>query len=272
LLQAVGQVGVVLENSALLQGKLELERTLARQAQIVQLGEMTARIAHEIKNPLSSIKTIVQVMREEPATSSLHGRDLELIEGEVNRLSATVTQLLNFARPGREAQDRVRLRQAVEATVSFLQHDIRRMGARIENEVPEDLPAIEGSEAAFREILLNLILNSIQAGGGGMRVRLQGWLGMFEDGSEEFVVFIVEDDGPGVPADLQERVFQPFFTTKQRGTGLGLAIVRRNVEQMGGRIALESPARQGNGTRFIIHLPLRPRAAPEQARPYRNGS
>ncbi len=122
--------------------------------------------------------------------------------------------------------------------------------------LPQGLPELPGSMAAFREIFLNLILNALQAGGEGMHLWLQAWEGVLEDGSERFVLLVVEDDGPGIPAVIQEKVFAPFYTTKQQGTGLGLAIVRRDIDHMGGRITLESPARAGHGTRFLIHLPL----------------
>ncbi len=257
-LQAVcDQVSIVLENSSLLQGKLALQNLLSRQAQMVQLGEMTARIAHEIKNPLSAIKTIVQVMQEDASLHPQYTRDLELIVNEMDRLNGGVMQLLSFARPGVQADEAVELHEVVESVFQFLERDIQKANLVIETEIPSDLPAVQGTQTLFREILLNLVLNAIQACGSGSRILLQAWEGMLEDVSERFVLLVVEDDGPGVPSEIQEKVFAPFFTTKQRGTGLGLAIVKRDVEQLGGRIILESPAREGHGTRILIHLPVR---------------
>ena len=141
--------------------------------------------------------------------------------------------------------------------ISFLQRDVKRSGITVENEIPADLPAVPGTTAAFREIFLNLLLNAMQAADDGTTaIRLNGWEGVLEDGSEGFVLLVIEDDGPGVPEQIRDRVFTPFFTTRQKGTGLGLSIVKRNVEHMGGRIALESPVRDGRGTRFLMHLPL----------------
>ncbi len=250
------QLALVLENSDLLRSKLRLQEELAQQAQMVQLGEMTARIAHEIKNPLSSIKTIVQVMQEDSGLASQYGRDLELINSEIDRLKGSITQLLNFARPGMQERERVSLRDAAESALNFLRRDIEQQNFSIEDGVPAELPAIELNPAALREIFLNLLLNAFQAGGPGTHIRLQAWEGALADGSEKYLLLVVEDDGPGIAPELQARVFTPFFTTRQRGTGLGLAIVKRNVEHMGGRISLESPARDGRGTRFLIHLPL----------------
>ncbi len=250
------QVALVLENSNLLKSRLELQHTIAAQAHMVQLGEMTARIAHEIKNPLSSIKTIVQVMQEDNDLQQRYSQDLGLICNEVDRLAATVAQLLSFARPTGEPQESVHLQEIAASVITFLQRDVKRSGISIENGIPADLPAVPGSTAIFREIFLNLLLNAMQAADERTTViRLASWEGILEDGSERFLLLVIEDDGPGVPEPIRDRVFAPFFTTRQKGTGLGLSIVKRNVEHMGGRIALESPVREGRGARFLIHLP-----------------
>ncbi len=257
LLGVCSQVAVVLANSSLLQGKIELQHELARQAQMAQLGEMTARIAHEIKNPLSAIKTIIQVMQEDHSLHPRYSRDLDLINSEVDRLGDTVMQLLTFARPVPDSVESVQLREAAEAALRFLERDIQLGRVVVQNEIPGDLSPPRGSPVVLREIFLNLILNALQAGGEGTHLQLQAWEGVLEDGSERFVLLVVEDDGPGIPKELHEKVFAPFFTTRQKGTGLGLAIVRREIEHMGGQITLESPARSGRGTRFLIHLPLK---------------
>jgi signal transduction histidine kinase len=250
------QIAVVLDNSTLLRAKLELERTLSLQAQMVQLGEMTARIAHEIKNPLSSIKTIVQVMQEAPELQARYATELALIRGEVDRLASSVVQLLNFARPVPDGQEAVDLRDIVEAVLAFLRHDIEQNGISVDDSIPERLPAVLGGASTFKEIFLNLMLNAIQAGGAGMRVTIRAGEVVLEDDSERFVLLTFEDDGPGVSPEVKEKMFAPFFTTRQRGTGLGLAIVKRNVEHLGGDISVESPAQVGRGTRFVIHFPV----------------
>jgi len=256
LLSLCDQLAVVLENSNLLRGKLELERTVSQQAQMVQLGEMTARIAHEIKNPLSSIKTIVQLMQEDPEMGAKYSKDLALVNAELDRLGHSVAQLLNFARPSGERQEGAHLREVAASVVSFLERDLKTQGSSVSNEIPADLPHVAGNAYLFREVFLNLILNALQAGGAGMQIWLRAWEGVVEDGAERFVLLVVEDNGPGIAPTLQSKIFMPFFTTKQLGTGLGLTIVRRDIEHLGGRITVESPARQERGTRFLMHLPL----------------
>lgn len=255
LLALCGHLAVVLENSNLLRAKLELQHALQRQAQMAQLGEMTARIAHEIKNPLSAIKTIVQVLLEDPEMSSRFSRDLDLIKGEVDRLSESVVRLLDFARPVPQPEKEVRLREAADSAIGFLARDIQALGASVHNEIARDVPAVAGDASLFREIFLNLLLNAFQAGGAGTRVRILAREIQLEGESEKFVRLEVEDNGPGIPTGLQPEIFTPFFTTKLHGIGLGLAVVKRNVEHLGGEILVESPAQGGRGARFVLHLP-----------------
>lgn len=256
LLDVCSQLAVVLENSNLIRKKLELERALAKQAQIVQLGEMAARIAHEIRNPLSAIKTIVQVMREDAGLSLKYSQDLDLITGEIDRLADSVSRLLDYARPLPEQQQTIHLRAEAEAALSFLSRDLKQHRVVVENKIPAELPPLTGSAGVFREIFLNLVLNAMQAGGDGTHIWLRAQEGELEDRSECFVLLVVEDDGPGIQPEAREKIFTPFFTTKQRGTGLGLAIVKRNVEYLGGHVAVESPAREVHGTRFLLHFPV----------------
>ncbi len=167
-----------------------------------------------------------------------------------------MVQLLNFARPVPDQQEPVNLRDIAEAVIGFLRHDIEQGNIRVDDGLPERLPKVMGSPSIFREIFLNLFLNAIQAAGAGMSLVLRGGEVVLEDDSERFVLVTVEDDGPGIEPEIRDKIFVPFFTTRQRGTGLGLAIVKRNVELLGGEISVESPVRGDRGTRFLIHLPV----------------
>jgi signal transduction histidine kinase len=164
--------------------------------------------------------------------------------------------LLDFAKPVPEQQEAVRLRDTVGWVLDLLRREIEQGKVVVTSEIPDDLPPVLGDVAVFREILLNLLLNAFQAGGEGSKVMLRAAEGVLDEDFEHFVSLSVEDDGAGVPPEIREKIFQPFFTTRQRGTGLGLAIVKRNVEHLGGQIHVESPARAGRGTRFLIHLPV----------------
>jgi signal transduction histidine kinase len=244
-----GQVAVAIEDHRLLEENLRLERKLAHGERLAALGQMAATVAHEVKNPLSAIKSIVQVMREDERVAGEYSRDLELIVGETDRLSRSVTQLLSFARhaPQHDAPA-----TADELTVALLQlfaAQARAKGVRLESSI-EAHDALDGAAvAAVRDALSNLIINALQVTPAGSVVRASV---RRESGA---LVWSIADEGTGVPSDLRARIWEPFFTTKQRGTGLGLAIVRKRVEEVGGEARL-APQREGEGARFELRLPV----------------
>jgi signal transduction histidine kinase len=171
---------------------------------------------------------------------------------EINRLSAKLCQLLQFSRPGVRAGDgveRCSLTQTAENVVGMLRHEAENRGVALELRPSEAEMWVAASAEVANDILSNLVLNAIEAtpSGGHVRIAMQA------AGSECQVT--VEDDGPGIPPALREKVLQPFFTTKPRGTGLGLAIVQRRLEELGGALEWRSPKEDGVGTKFRITLP-----------------
>jgi signal transduction histidine kinase len=247
-----GHLAVAIENCQLLEEKVKLERALAERERLASLGQMAATVAHEVKNPLSSIKSIAQVMREDAEVSREYGRDLDLITGEVDRLSRSVSQLLSFSRPAVVASAAARLGEVIDSVAALVQAEVEERGAELSRRLAAD-PLLDGEQAAaLKEVLVNLVLNAAQAVERGGRVRIESQVT-----ADSRLRVAVTDDGIGVPRPMQERVFEPFFTTKQRGTGLGLAIVARRVRELGGTITLRSPADEGRGTRFELTLPVR---------------
>jgi signal transduction histidine kinase len=243
------QVAVAIEDHRLLEENLSLERRLAQGERLAVLGRMAATVAHEVKNPLSAIKSIAQVMREDERAGTEFARDLELIVGETDRLSRSVTQLLSFARHAPHDDETARADELTAAIAQLFAAQARAKNVRLESQLGSS-DALDGaSVAAIRDALSNLIVNAMQAtpAGGAVRVAL-----VREGGT---LVWSVEDAGAGVPANLRARIWEPFFTTKQRGTGLGLAIVRKRVEEVGGTARLAQP-REGAGARFELRLPI----------------
>jgi signal transduction histidine kinase len=244
-----GQVAVAIEDHRLLEENLRLERKLAQGERLAALGRMAATVAHEVKNPLSAIKSIVQVMREDERVAGEYSRDLELIVGETDRLSRSVSQLLSFARHAPQSDAPATADELTAALLQLFAAQARAKGVRLESRI-ESHDALDGATvAAARDALSNLIVNALQAtpSGNGVRVSLRR-----EGGA---LVWSVADEGAGVPGDLRARIWEPFFTTKQRGTGLGLAIVRKRVEEVGGEARL-APQREGEGARFELRLPI----------------
>jgi signal transduction histidine kinase len=245
------QISNSIETCRLIEDKIRLERAFADQEHMANLGKAAATIAHEIKNPLSSIKALTQLMREEAETRERHGRDLGYIIDEADRLNRAVQQLLSFSRPLQEQPPQeVDLSRLLENLAQSLarQYDCDRI--RITHGIQPGLKLNRGDPEIVRQIVLNLLLNAVQASETGGEVRLEAALT-----DRQRVSVAVSDNGSGIPADIRDRIFEPFFTTKQRGTGLGLAIVRKSVLHVGGTVEVRSPTGEGRGTRVEVTLP-----------------
>lgn len=245
-----GHIAVAVENCQLLEEKVKLERELAERERLASLGQMAATVAHEVKNPLSAIKSITQVMREDEAVSREYARDLDLISGEVDRLSRSVSQLLSFSRPAAVAATPASLEEIVESVLTIARAEAEQRLVRVGVELQSN-PQFDGERtSALKEALLNLTLNAIQA------IPVEGEVRIESDSVDDKLRITVTDDGEGIPADKQEKIFEPFFTTKQRGTGLGLAIVARRVRELGGDVSVASPNGDNRGTKFVVTLPV----------------
>lgn len=241
------QVAIAIDDSRLLEENLRLERELAQRERLAALGRMAATVAHEIKNPLSAIKSIAQVMREDENLRKEYERDLGLIVGETDRLSQSVTQLLSFARKESPAGQPLSVDELVRSVVDLFRASAKEQGIVLDLQVKVEAELAGRSVSALRDALSNLLLNALQATPHGGRVEL------IAAQSNGELVISVQDSGSGVPVDLRERIWEPFFTTRQRGTGLGLAIVRKRVQEVGGTAVLVS----GNGGGALFQLRLR---------------
>src|ERR1041385_7871443 len=213
-----GQIAIAIEDCRLLEENIRLERKVAEGERLAALGQMAATVAHEVKNPLSAIKSIAQVMSEDEALKEQHTRDLTLIVGETDRLNTTVSQLLSFARAQTPAAAPSRASEIVHGVVNLFRADADERKIELCAGASVDTPLDGVQTAAVRDALSNLVLNALQATplGGSINVKAMVTAGE--------VVFAISDTGPGIPEPMREKIWQPFFTTRQRGTGLGLAI------------------------------------------------
>jgi signal transduction histidine kinase len=262
------QLPAMIDLCRLIEEKIRLERELAERERLAMLGQMAATVSHNLRNPLGAMKTVLQVQLENPDLPADLRHDCTLVLGEIERMSAKLTQLLHFAKPSMNGR-RVNVADAARQVAALFRADAERRGVRLELEATAGDAAVQVSEEALNEILSNLVVNAIEAQpeGGCVRVRLAS--------SGDRLDIFVEDDGTGISPDARAKIFQPFFTTKATGTGLGLAIVARRVSEMGGTIACESPVASGRGTRVHLSLPIAEGAtaasevfaAPERADP-----
>jgi signal transduction histidine kinase len=259
LLAVCDQLAINVENSRLFGVLRERDRLAA-------LGEMSAGLAHEIRNPLAAIKGAAQEL--DPST--LKGDDRELMEvivDEVNRLNGVVTEFLDYARPFRGTFVALSVNDAVRRTAQLMQHDLATMDLVVD--LDDDLPDISGDAERLQQVLINLVLNAADAMGRQGRVHLSTRVvESFKDAAllglkapSRSVEIAVRDEGPGISPAVLNQIFIPFFTTKDRGTGLGLALCQRIVQHHGGQLevrSVETPARD-HGATFIIRLPAVPR-------------
>jgi len=247
------QLPGALDLSRLIDEKLRLERALAERERLAVVGQMAASISHNLKNPLGSMKTILQVQLENPELpESIRGEAKMLLE-EIGRLSAKLNQLLQFSRPTVRRGEGVAYcdaAAAIEEVAGVLSHEAERRGLNLSAEWRGAHGQVAVSAEALNDILSNLVVNALEATPRGGSVSVNA---VEESGS---LCVWVEDDGPGIPAALREKVLQPFFTTKSQGTGLGLAIVARRVAEFSGKVDWESPVKDGHGTRFKVTLPV----------------
>lgn len=249
---------------------IEIEGQLRRADRLSTIGQLSAALTHEIRNPLGSIRGTAEILRDDFPPGHPKAEFIDILLRETDRLNQVVENFLGFARPRRGATgaETVDLAELVEETANLLEVQARRTGLSLTVECPRGLLVL-GVPVQLRQILLNLFLNAIQATPSRKRIRIgcaarEGKVKGLEyrDVEGRLAELVVEDEGAGIPdADLP-RIFEPFFTTKAEGTGLGLAISLRIAEAHGG--TLTAGNRPEGGARFTLTLPLAP-AAEEEA-------
>jgi len=229
----------------------KLADRLAHVDRLAHLGELSAGLAHEIKNPLAGIQGALEILRDDAGSDEERVRLYDEMLGELKRVNTILQRLLESGRPAPLRLVATDCATLVRETVELLAPPLRRKQIQLEAEVSSDLPVERIDPAKIRQVLVNLIHNAAEAmnGSGHIRVRAS----RFPDGRG--VVVSVGDDGPGIPSENLARIFQPFFTTKYTGTGLGLAISKSIVEQHGGRIEVDSEPNRG--TTMYVFLPER---------------
>ncbi len=243
------QAAVTIENSQLFQQMKERDRLAA-------LGEMSAGLAHEIRNPLGAIKASAQYLTDGDHPRGGEEEFLNIIVEEVDRLNRVVESFLDYARPQKGDPEPVFVNAAIRRALQLLRAKAEAANIKLRITLDPDLPQVKIDAEHLQQVLINLVQNAIQAmpKGGNIevetrtqdRIRIGG-------GTQRWVELRVRDSGPGIPADVLPNLFVPFVTTKQRGTGLGLAISQRIVADAGGRIEVRT--RRRVGTTFIVLLP-----------------
>lgn len=233
----------------------KLEERMRMTDRLAAVGQLAAGIAHEIRNPLASISGSVEVLKDELNPQGENLRLMELMLKETARLNTILSDFLNFARVGKGSSGKCDLGVVIPEVIELARGNSEINDSMdISHELHRPQIMIAGGEDQIRQVLWNLILNSAQAlnrTGGQIRVHTEDYM---DDKSGNMIKLVVEDDGPGISPGIRNKIFDPFFSTKQGGTGLGLSMVVRIVDYLGGRTELDSS--EGTGTRFSIFLPV----------------
>jgi len=237
----------VLLRAVELTDRISLERRVSDSEHLATLGRLVSSIAHDLRNPLAGIRALTQLVQRSRGPSARDQENLGEVVGLIDRMHATLSDLLDFARPGMRRDETLQLAELIGA----LAVDARRWptaeGRTVEVDLAPAPATIVGTRARVESLLANLLDNALQAAPAGGRARMS----LRREGRR--IEIAVEDDGPGVPPDLLPRLFQPFVTTKTRGTGLGLSIVRKNAEALGGSVTVDRSPTLG-GARFRVAL------------------
>ena len=230
------------------------QQEMLRAQQLAAVGQLAASVAHEVRNPLTAIKLLVEVALRTERPRPLTQENLKVVHGEVLRLEQTVQTFLDFARPPALQRQHCDIRDLVGRAVSLVQARARQQQATLDVRWPESpaswWPTVEVDPNQFRTVLVNLLLNALDAMPTGGRLTID-----LEAGPKELQCR-VEDTGTGISPEVAERLFTPFTSTKETGSGLGLSICRRIVEEHGGRITACN--REGGGSCFTFRLPAQP--------------
>jgi two-component system, NtrC family, sensor histidine kinase HydH len=247
--------GVVREIERVVEQLQQREREVLRADQMVAVGQMAAGVAHELRNPLTSIKMLVQANREEAEAHGLPAEDLQMIEPEIRRMERCLQTFLDFARPPKPERRPVSLAMLVDRTFALVEGRARKQHVTLHCTHPTTPVIVEADADQMQQVLVNLALNALDAmpRGGSLDVSL----GAPVHGQIELRV---RDTGPGIAPKLLPRLFEPFVSSKETGLGLGLVVSRRIAESHGGNLWVTNPPH--GGACFVLRLPeARPTAA-----------
>lgn len=225
---------------------IAVEEQLRRAERLSTLGEMAAVLAHEIRNPLGSIRGTAEILRDDYRPGDPKHEFIEIQIKETERLNHVVEDFLRMARPQASQMQRCSLRDELETIVVLTASDALQRGIKLTFEPPENDPAVTGDGEKLRQAFLNIVINALQATPTGRSVTIS------TGSSAGFCEVRFRDTGAGITPDALEKIFEPFFTTKADGTGLGLAITRKIIEAHGGTLTVESQI--GTGTTVTVRL------------------
>jgi signal transduction histidine kinase len=247
LLLVVKRGEVIFEKRA--EERLALKEQLSRAERLSSLGEMAAKISHEIRNPLGIIKSSTALLKKKMVAVDPSNTIPDVIVEETERLNNIITDFFNYAKPRNPNLTPCRVEEVIDKNLTFLAPQLDGQGYRIQTRYGNNLPEIVADTAMLYQAFLNILINAMQAMPDGGDVQIE----VDSTGGRVQITFL--DNGTGIPHDVLEKIWEPFFTTKDFGTGLGLGIVKNIVESHGGNIQMGN--RPEGGARVFIELPIK---------------
>lgn len=232
--------------------RLRLKERLSRAERLSALGEMAAGISHEIRNPLGIIRSSAELLKKKVSAVDPANSIPDIIVEESTRLNGIITDFINFARPRNPNLRPCRIEDVLEKNITYLDAHIRESDCRIEKRYTNSLPEIMADTDMLYQSFLNILINAMQSmpSGGNIVIGIEA--------NGKMVTVKIDDEGEGIPDELLEKIWDPFFTTKKKGTGLGLGIVKNIIESHGGSILIAN--REEKGTRVTVELPVSQKA------------
>jgi two-component system sensor histidine kinase HydH len=230
---------------------------MKRAERLYALGQLSAGLAHEIRNPLAGIEGSVSVLQSEPQSEERRREFLEIIHKECRRLNRLLTNFLDFAKPRPPQIQPADVAALLDSTISLAEHAVERKAIVLRKDLAAKIPAVECDVEQIKQVLLNLTMNAIQSMPEGGEIVLSA------REREGLLHIQVADQGCGIDPQDRDRIFDPFFTTRNEGTGLGLSVAHQIVGEHGGILSVEP--REGRGSTFIVILPIRHESRLESA-------
>ena len=229
-----------------------MELQLIQTERLAAVGELAAGVAHEVNNPLGGLQNFVKMMKKEPENILQNREFLDLMSEGLKRIEIIVKQLMTFSRPYSTHMSNHRLNEIVENSLRFVDHRIKESGVHLKKELSLDLPEIYGDADNISQVLINIIVNALDSISKDGNLTIKTGYCDFHPSS---IQVAITDTGSGIPEEILNKIFNPFFTTKEMGSGLGLAISKRIVDDHNGNIVVKS--NPGEGTTFYVCLPVR---------------
>jgi PAS domain S-box-containing protein len=225
----------------------QMALVMVRTERLAAMGQLAAALAHEINNPLQSIGSSMELALDFPLSDEERLEYLEAVRQEIDRLMSLTGKVLDFARPIRLEREPISLSEVVRYAITLAGKQLQHSRIRIDLDLPEDMPLVKASRDQLAQVFLNLVINAIEAMPSGGKLRISA------HAENRQAILHFQDNGPGIPEQALETVFEPFHTTKEEGTGLGLAVSYSIIQQHGGTIAASNTP--DGGALFTIVLP-----------------